>query len=447
MIDLLLVDLPLKMDYVAPLNLAVLKSIAMQLGYNIKCVDFSHEYNERYSEALYKYKVDEISLKASVFRTMSKVVFFTDALRESKEFDELAFEIANKINEYDAKVIGFTTRADSLYLAFKIAQYVNAKVILGGPGVLFSYRFFEKYPKINAIFVGDAEETLPIWLPKIMRSNVANGPILPLRPFKFDKLIIPDYSDFNLDKYKTIGIETQRGCINSCRYCSLRQYPYPGLRLKPIEFIDKEVEVLKQHGKDFFLCDNITNVSKERMIEICKVFYKHGCRFHAVLAPDIDEEVAEWLSKCAFQITVGVESLSNSTIRLMGRRYTWEKVKESLQALKKYNVQVHCMFIFGFPKSKLASELLTAIRLLKYSDLFTTVALGNFILTYNSYVYKHPEEFGIRIIRDGELEAVLNCVPFEMSKLEALKIKVVKFIVNILNNYFDQMGKVYYWKP
>jgi len=446
MIDLLLVDLPLRLNYVAPLNLAILKSIATSMGLNAKCIDLSHKYNSKYYEILWEALRQEVNKYCSAFRTVSKVVYSVEKLSESRELEELAEEIANEINRYGARVVGITTRADSVYLAVKVAQLVNARVILGGPGVLFSHEYLKKYPGINAIFVGDAEDTLPIYLPDIVNFSESYSTILPLRPYDFSRLIIPDYSDFDLSKYRLIGIETQRGCINKCKYCSARYYPYGPVRLKPIEHIDRELEVLKQWGKDFFLCDNISNVSKHRMIEICKVFYKHGCKFHAELVPDIDEELAEWLSKVAVKITLGIESLSNGTIRLMGRPYTWDKIKRSLLALKKYNVPVHGMFIFGFPKSSLAGCVLTLLRLLKYGDLFSSVALGSYILTYGSYVHKHHEEYGIKILREGEQEAILNCLPFKQGRWEEFKNKVKKFLVDIVENYFLMQGKVYYWR-
>jgi len=440
--ELLLVDLPLRFNFVAPLNLAILKSIANEIGIESKCIDFSIQYNKEYEKIFVSY-LDENIKKSNAF---GEVSFILSKIPEKNLLDKLSIEIADKINEYEPKVVGITTRADNVYLAISIARYLKSKVILGGPGVFFSYNYLKKYDEIDHIFVGEAELTFRKYIKKIIEGREIPKVIIPNKQFDLRNSPIPDYDDFELENYFYIGIETQRGCINSCRYCSSRFYPFPYFKLKPIETFEKEIRGLLKYGNRFFLCDNIPNPTKKRIIELCKVLSKYDVKFQCELVPDIDEEVAFWLKKAGIiKVALGVESLSDSCIRLMGRRYLWKSILKSLRALKKYNIPVHCMFIFGFPNESLSSTILTIIRLIKYADLFGTIAPGSYRLTYNSYVHKHPEEFGIKILEEGEREAILNCLPYEQPLKDKLRNKIRKFLVYLIRNYFDVMGKVEYW--
>jgi len=439
-LDIILVDLPLRMQLVAPLNLAILKTLASELGFQAKCVDFSIKYNTYFSKVLQEAGEFELLKKISAFRESSKVIAGINFLKDN--ISELAARIADEISVFDAKVVGITTRADSCYLALEIAKRLPGKVVLGGPGVYFSHKYLARYSFVKSIFVGRAEETFPKFLPKLVRGE--RVPKIIYGDFDFSRPIVPDYSDFDLSNYSALGIETQSGCVNSCKYCSARAY-MGSFKLKPIRILEEEVKELAKYRKLIYLCDNIPNPTKRRIIEVCKLFHKYGLKFFCNLAPDIDGEVAYWLSLVCTHVTLGLESFSDDCLELMGRRYRFDQMIRSLTWLKRYGIRVHGMFFFGFPGEKLTSTLRTCIRILKHQNLMDTLALSSYILTYNSYVHLHPEEFGVKILRDGEVEAVLNAVPYEMSFTEKIKNKVRKFIVDVLFNYFDEKGKIGYW--
>ena len=89
-------------------------------------------------------------------------------------------------------------------------------------------------------------------------------------------------------RYRTIGVQTARGCPRECVYCT---YPFlegRGMRFRPPEAVAAELEILFRHGRrEFFLVDSTFNADERHMATVCRAIRSAGIpvRFSCYLQP------------------------------------------------------------------------------------------------------------------------------------------------------------------
>jgi len=358
--------------------------------------------------------------------------------------------IADDIMKYDPKIVAFTVHSNNLGVTLKVAKYLkeqhDVKIVIGGSIVLWSGRkVAKKYPFLDCVVSGEAE---PVF--KEIVANILSGSKIP-RHIKapmlsdMDLSPCPDYSDLNLDLYKTIGIETQRGCPNRCTFCTNRYTPaYAKYREKSLKKIKEELETLKNYNKPFFLCDNITNPTRKRLLELSKLFNKLNISWTGEFKADITWKEAQWMAKSGcFRAVLGVESLSEKVLRDMGKPVTLEKIVSTLRNLKAAGIYVYCIFMFGFPTERLRDIGQTITRVLIYRKYMDGLTFGHFNMNYNSLTHLQSEKFGVKIL-DKEWGLWHWTMPFYQSNY--LKTTFRVFLTDFIETFFHSIGMHPYWE-
>lgn len=285
------------------------------------------------------------------------------------------------MREFKPDIVGLTTYTFTIYDTYQIAKLVksenpNAFVILGGINTSFYPEEMIKQPFIDAIAIGDGEETFldfvknfgtpemysirGIWIKKNgdimknpMRQPISNLDVL---PFPDRNLLI--FQDIYQESYifsgcKKTELLSSRGCPYSCEYCQSSGKKY---RARTPKNVVDEIEYLLSEGYNLFqFWDETFNIQKERSKEIFREIIRRNLqkkvRYRVRIVGNlVDEEMMQLMKESGCQmIYLGIESASNEILRSVNRKIEVEKCIDTVYLAKKYGISVLGYFIIGFP--------------------------------------------------------------------------------------------------
>jgi anaerobic magnesium-protoporphyrin IX monomethyl ester cyclase len=136
----------------------------------------------------------------------------------------------------------------------------KGSVIAGGAGFsIYPDKIMELWPRIDIGLVGEGELALPAILAYLCGgpapSWLVNGLATPPRP-ELNNLPQPDYSIFPASDYPgrgSAGVQTRRGCVFNCSYCTYKSVSGSCFRLRPLEQIKSDIEKISEQGFDSFM--------------------------------------------------------------------------------------------------------------------------------------------------------------------------------------------------
>ena len=187
---------------------------------------------------------------------------------------------------------------------------------------------------------------------------VVNPPARLLSTRELDRLPLPLYAAMPKGRYKTIAIESSRGCQGNCVFCAI---PYRK-RWRPLSagaFVDK-IEALqpfldKVEMGHFSVVDDCFTVDRQRALDIVDIARRRGVKFHATydarIRDFLDEELVEHLSDCSRGILVGAESFLPHTLERIGKPVTPDEILRCASIVERYGLAEDTIFSFiiGFP--------------------------------------------------------------------------------------------------
>ena len=186
-----------------------------------------------------------------------------------------------------------------------------------------------------------------------------------------DALPLPARDLVDMKKYMGLGVPinpftkesrigemiTSRGCVFDCIFCPSVQFWNHGIRMRSINSIFEEVdELVNNYGaKEIqFFDDNLT-LDKERAKEIFRRLADYNiswCTPNGLMAQTLDKEMIGLMAKSgAYQLTFAIESGSERVLKEIVRKKIpeKEKIKELIDECHNCGLQVHGLFVIGFP--------------------------------------------------------------------------------------------------
>ena len=162
----------------------------------------------------------------------------------------------------------------------------SAALVVGGSGFsLFAEEIMKQLPELDFGIYLEGEESFPELLDCLDHPQAVkgvyyrrNGEVLftGTREFlDFDSISTPRRDILDLSPYEAsgrMGVQTKRGCLFDCIYCT---YPFltgHGLRLRSPEKVVEEVEILcHEHGNnEIFFVDNVFNWPLSHAEAVCQ---------------------------------------------------------------------------------------------------------------------------------------------------------------------------------
>jgi anaerobic magnesium-protoporphyrin IX monomethyl ester cyclase len=217
--------------------------------------------------------------------------------------DSPFIELEERVKAFKPHLVGIslrnidTTKKRDIFYYFKIlrptVQLVKridpaVKVMVGGTGFsMFAKKIMERIPEIDFGIYLEGEESVPELLAKLDNTEDVKGifirkdgnilftgarPFPDIEKLPEARLDLVDIKKYDHPVYTNIGIQTKRGCLLSCAYCS---YPFLNghkIRARSVKQVVDEIEYLV-NGLDvrrFMFTDSVFNVPERHAEEICK---------------------------------------------------------------------------------------------------------------------------------------------------------------------------------
>lgn len=250
----------------------------------------------------------------------------------------------------------FSPSTSQAYNAYSIADNLRGrgvKVAMGGVHV--SELPQEALEHSDTIFLGEAEETFPLFLEDAKNGSAlsvykaSSSPDMSLSP-------IPRYDLAKAYPYKSIPIQTSRGCPHQCSFCISSKLYGEKIRRKTIKQISNELEtILKLYIKPFiFFTDDNFFINKEYCREIVNILKNLGIRWYAFTDASIANHpklLKELYKAGCSQLLIGFESLNQENLaEINSSKWKMKKLdsyREIISKIQSFGIGVVGSFVLG----------------------------------------------------------------------------------------------------
>jgi len=242
------------------------------------------------------------------------------------------------------EVLGLSVMGATLPIAIAIARLVRERapdtcILFGGPGTGgVDERLIERFPCIDAVVRGEAEQTLPELLERLEHGRgfegvagvtwrAHNGEVVrePDRPLLRDLNQLPPpawellpplkhYKEITGELEGLTPIDSGRGCVFDCSFCSIGRYwnrrsrPLPALRLA------EEVAAVADMpgGRTAYLCHDLFGADRAHALAFCDALEEKGVRVPwecRARLDHLDPELTRRMARAGCtRVLLGVES-------------------------------------------------------------------------------------------------------------------------------------------
>ncbi|MCF8118806.1 MAG: B12-binding domain-containing radical SAM protein [Deltaproteobacteria bacterium] len=168
-------------------------------------------------------------------------------------------------------------------------------------------------------------------------------------------------------------IETSRGCLNNCNFCSIRHMYGRAFRAFPIERVLADIDAI-YYGRRvrwIFVSDDNFVMIPDRVIELCDAIIARNYR-NLMLVVQADcvtmsrnEKMVRKMSKAGFKsIFLGIENVSRKNLQTAKKGDIVDASRKAIALCHKYGMMVIAGMIFGFPEDG-EQEIMDNYRFLK----------------------------------------------------------------------------------
>lgn len=146
-------------------------------------------------------------------------------------------------------------------------------------------------------------------------------------------------------------IVTSRGCRYKCKHCI---QPYgPSVSIRSAASVINEIIMLFSNfgTKCIRFCDDDFFVSRERVINICRILIKERIKISWIClarVDDIDRELCDIMREAGcIRLDIGIESGSDRMLQYFKKGYSVDIIKKQIKIIRNSGIQVSAKFIIG----------------------------------------------------------------------------------------------------
>lgn len=301
-------------------------------------------------------------------------------------FDEWDF-VERKLKELKPDVVGLTCLTEQRFSVIRFAQIakkINPEcfVVVGGVHPTFLWKqILENYPEIDCVVLGEGEISFKKIVLALQRNsreefdgiggiayrvnNSIKKTFIDEMIRELDKLPYPYYDEFDLDRYrpyqppkykhlKYAPINSSRGCVARCQFCSVPEFWGARWRARSALNIFNELKRYLLANRLFInFTDDLFSTQIQRVIELSKLIIENGVEVYwdfETRVNLVNEEMLKLAAKAGcVSIAYGVESGSEEILENIHKRTHRNQVIEAFQMTKDYGILAHALLMIGNP--------------------------------------------------------------------------------------------------
>ncbi|MFA6008455.1 MAG: radical SAM protein [Desulfobacteraceae bacterium] len=252
--------------------------------------------------------------------------------------------------DIDADLVGITFMTGLANRAYEISEYFQKRGIVtvaGGFHPTLNPSESQRY--FNIVVSGEAEDTWPTVL-----EDVEKGCFKKLYESSFqslDHVPMPRRDLLELTKkhyITTDAVQTGRGCMHKCTFCSVTAFFKNNHRSKPL---DKVLIEVKSAETNFMFVDDNIIADREFAMALFKKMIplkKHWVSQCSIKIAD-DDELLEYASKAGcIGLFIGIESVNRENLSMVDKVFNKpEEYKQKIRKINKAGIGVQAGMIVG----------------------------------------------------------------------------------------------------
>lgn len=327
------------------------------------------------------------------------------AASAAKDFapDVIGVSVRNIDNSDAIALRHYTPQAKSVFTALKSAA-PNARMIAGGAAFgVAPESLFQEFGVDYAV-AGDGERASVALVDALMRGDDPAGIAGVVRSQDDRVHFTPPGEDAHLDslpspslhrwidlkRYErhgaTIPIQTKRGCVYKCVYCTYRNVEGWGYRTRNPELVADEIEELWRDARvrHFDFVDSTFNSPPGHAIQVCEAIIRRNMGVHLdttnFTPATASEELLTAMRHAGFRtLGISAESASDAVLDRLEKGFTVAKAREVAERVERAGIRTLWIFLVGGPgetRQTLEETLAFAQWRLERGDaVYTTVGL------------------------------------------------------------------------
>jgi radical SAM superfamily enzyme YgiQ (UPF0313 family) len=216
---------------------------------------------------------------------------------------------------------------------------------------------------LSEILLSSSFEKIPGLILKKGTSNekLFTGPRAPIEDL--NALPFPAWQLFDIQKYKNsrlssrknpVGhIETSRGCVAQCNFCSKLIFGSRPRAKAPRRVVEEMEYMLKSGFKEIHVADDSFTQNIERAKEVCREILSRGLKFPWALISGVRVNMVDLefltLAKKAgcWQVGFGIETGDQKVLNRINKNITVEQTEKAVALANKAGLDTFGFFIFG----------------------------------------------------------------------------------------------------
>lgn len=297
------------------------------------------------------------------------------ASRAAKETapDVIGVSVRNIDNSDSIALRHYTPEAKAVFAALRAAA-PHAKIIAGGAAFGVAPEALFREFGVDYAVAGDGERASVALVNALARGDEVTSIAGVVRSAEGTVHFAPPGEDADLDslpspslhrwidlrRYErhgaTVPIQTKRGCVYKCVYCTYRNVEGWGYRTRNPELVADEIDQLRTEAevRYFDFVDSTFNSPPGHALEVCEAIIRRNMRVHLdttnFTPATASNELLHAMRRAGFR-TLGItaESASDPVLERLEKGFDAAKVREVAERVEKFGIRTLWIFLVGGP--------------------------------------------------------------------------------------------------
>lgn len=289
-------------------------------------------------------------------------------ISEIKDFkpDVIGISIRNIDNTNSIHELEFLKSVKSIVNIIKAEN--NLTVVLGGAGFSLMPEKILEYTKADYGINGEGEKSFLTLISKFQNNEFPDKKIFQSNQMiSGEKIMSAEYDSRLMNFYSSFGkigsMQTKRGCLYKCSYCTYPLLEGPDLRLRNPGDVCDDIELLiDKHGIRFlFFTDSLFNDPKQQYLAIINEMKlrKICVPWSAFFSPEgLNEQNLNLMKETGLTaLELGSDATTDITLKALKKSFSFHDIQSCNDLLADLRLPAAHYFIFGGPEETIETAM------------------------------------------------------------------------------------------